>query len=117
MLPKTIAYVKNYDEQTKWMHFLIEDNDLLEKYNTVWRKVSSDIKKEFDSEPVYNKNYLETKTKSYRNEVTDFYNKKVAELESNHTCLAEISLDSALKKDDNYYPQEKLKECKYSEKN
>ena len=27
------------------------------------------------------------------------------------TCLAVISLDSALKKDDNYYPQVFLKEC------
>ena len=24
------------------------------KYNTIWDKVSADIKKEFDSEPVYN---------------------------------------------------------------
>ena len=30
--------------------------------------------------------------------------------------LAVISLDSALKKDDNYYPQVLLKECKYTEK-
>ena len=35
MLPKTSAYVKSYDGQTKWMCFLIEDDDLLEKYNTV----------------------------------------------------------------------------------
>ena len=54
MLPKTSAYVKSYDRQTKWMYFLIEDDDLLEKYNTIWVKVSADIKKEFDSEPVYN---------------------------------------------------------------
>ena len=27
--------------------FLIEDDDLLEKYNTIWNKVSADIKKEF----------------------------------------------------------------------
>ena len=33
-----------------------------------------------------------------------------------HTCLAVISLDSALKKDENYYPQDFLKECKYIEK-
>ena len=32
MLPKTRAYVKSYDGQTKWMYFLIEDDDLLEKY-------------------------------------------------------------------------------------
>ena len=28
MLPKTSPYVKNYDGQTKWMYFLIEDEDL-----------------------------------------------------------------------------------------
>ena len=64
MLPKTTAYVKNYDGQTKWMYFLIEDNDLFEKYNTIQDKVSADIKKEFDGEPVYNKNYLKTIIKS-----------------------------------------------------
>ena len=44
MLPKTSAYVKSYDEQTKWMYFLIEDDDLLEKYITIWDKVSPDVK-------------------------------------------------------------------------
>ena len=34
----------------------------------------------------------------------------------NHTCLALISLDSALKKDENNYPKVFLKECKYIEK-
>ena len=38
------------------MNFLIEDDDLLNKYNTIWDKFCTDIKKEFDSEPVYNKN-------------------------------------------------------------
>ena len=36
MLPKTSAYVKSYDGQNKWMYYLIEDNDLLKKYNTIW---------------------------------------------------------------------------------
>ena len=31
MLPKTSAYVTNYDEQAKWMYFLIENDDLQEK--------------------------------------------------------------------------------------
>ena len=39
-------------------------------------------------------------------------------VDSNHTCLALISLGSALKKDDNYYLEVFLKECKYiKEKN
>ena len=58
------------------MYFLIECDDMLEKYNTICDKVSADIKKEFDSEPAYNKNYLKTKIKSHGNEVRDFYDKK-----------------------------------------
>ena len=37
-------------------------------------------------------------------------------MDSNYTCLAVISLDFALKKDDNYYPQVLLKECNYIER-
>ena len=105
MLPKTSAYIKSYDGQTKWMYFLIEDDDLLEKYNTIWDKVSAVIKEEFDSKPVYNKEILKTKMKSHGDEVTDFYDKKIPKVQFNHTCLAVIRVDSALKKDRNYYPQ------------
>ena len=36
MPPKTRAYVKIHDVQNKWMCFLIENDDILEKYNTIW---------------------------------------------------------------------------------
>ena len=39
MVPKTSAYVKRFDRQTKWMYFLIENDDLLKKYNIIWDKV------------------------------------------------------------------------------
>ena len=58
------------------MYFFIEVDQLLEKYNTIWDKVSADIKREFDSEPVYNKELLKNKVKSHGDEVTDFYCKK-----------------------------------------
>ena len=74
MLPKTSAYVKRYDGQNKWIYFLIEGDDVLEKSNTIWDKVSADIKKEFDSEPAYGKNYLKKK-KSHGDEVADFYDR------------------------------------------
>ena len=35
MLLKTREYVKSYDGQTKWIYFLIKDDDLLEKFNTI----------------------------------------------------------------------------------
>ena len=52
LLSKTGAYVK-----VMMMDKLIEDDDLLEKYNTIWDKGRVDIKKEFDSEPMYDKNF------------------------------------------------------------
>ena len=63
MLPKTSAYVKICNRKTKWMYFLTEDDDLLEKYNIISDKVIAHIKKEFDSEHVYNKEFLKTKIK------------------------------------------------------
>ena len=61
------------------MYFLIEDDDWLEKYNTIWEKVRADIKKN---------------------------------LTANLSILKIVWLDSALKKDENYYPQVFLKEFK-----
>ena len=98
------------------MYFLIEDDSLLEKDNTIWDKISADIKKEFHSDPVYSKEFLKTNILSRGDEVTDFYDKETPNVDSNHTCSAAISLDSALKKEENYYSQVFLKECKYIQK-
>ena len=51
MVPKRTTYVKCCDGQTKFTYLLIEDVVLLENYNTIWNKVSADIKKECDTEP------------------------------------------------------------------
>ena len=77
------------------MYFLTEDDDLLEKYNTVWDKVNADIKKNLIANFSTIKYFW--KKKYHGDEVTGFYDKKIPEVDSNHTCLAVISLDSALK--------------------
>ena len=48
---------------------------------------------------------MKTKIKSQGDEVADFRDKEIPKMGSNHTGLAVISSDSALKKDENYYPQ------------
>ena len=95
------------------MCFLIEDDDLLEKYNTILDKISADFKKEFDREPVYNKKLLKIIIKFHGDKVLG---KKIPTADTNHFCLKAISLDSVIKKCDNYYLPVFLKECKYIEK-
>ena len=100
MLSKTRAYVKSYDGQAKCMYFLIEDEYLLKKYHTNWDKFSRDIKKEFDSKPVYSKRFFKTKIKPYSGETTYFQDKKkFSKVSSDYTCL-----NFTLKKDKKYYP-------------
>ena len=59
---------RDFDE-TIYMSFLIKDDELLEKNNEIWENVRNSIKKEFDSEPVYDEKYLRTKIKSYNGKV------------------------------------------------
>ena len=49
--------VNKNDGQTRWMHFLIKDDDLLQKNNTILDKVIN-MKLESDSERIYNKKFL-----------------------------------------------------------
>ena len=74
-LPKANTFVKVYDRQIKGMYFLIEDDDLLEKCNTLWDKVSADIKKNRITS-LSIKIKLKTKIKSHVDEVKNFHNKK-----------------------------------------
>ena len=68
------AYRKDFDE-TKYMSFLIKDEELLKKHNKIWKKVKITINKEFDSDPVYNQKYLKAKIKSYNEKITINFHK------------------------------------------
>ena len=46
---------------------------------------------------------MKTKIKLYDDKATDFHDKEIPKVDSNHTCLAVTSLDSALNKDGNYW--------------
>ena len=99
-LPKMSAFRKDFDE-TKYMSFLIKGDELIEKYNEVWEKVRNIIKKEADSELVYNKKYLKAKVKSYNEKInTNFHNSKIPKEGSQFICLSVIFRTS-----NSYYPQ------------
>ena len=107
------AYRKDFDE-TKYVSFLIKDDELLEKYNELWENVKNIIKKEFDSEPVYNEKYLKAKIKFYNGKInTNFHNNKIPKEGSQFICLPLILIDSVFRTGNNYYPQVFLEECKY----
>ena len=54
MLSKTTAYIKSYVDETNWMSFLIEHDELLRKSNKIWNKVNNSIMKVIESKPMHN---------------------------------------------------------------
>ena len=80
------AYRKDFDE-TKYISFLIKDNELLQKYNETWKKVSNPIKKEFYSNTVYIKSYGRTKIKFYNGKINTNFHKNEIPRGSQYICL------------------------------
>ena len=108
MLSETSAYVKRSDGQSKWIYVFIEDDDLTywKSYNSISDKFSADIKKKnLKASPPTKKKFLKAKIKFYCDEVEDFYDKEIPKVNSKYTCLTVISLDSSLKKDENFHLQ------------
>ena len=54
MLSKTTAYIKSYVDETNWMSFLIELDELLRKSKKIWNKVKNSIMKVIESKPMHN---------------------------------------------------------------
>ena len=56
------------------MSFLTDNNEFLEKYIAIGKKISDLINKKFDSNPVYNNKYINTKIRSYNIDIkTNFH--------------------------------------------
>ena len=90
------AYKRDFVE-TKYMCYLIKNYELLEKHIEILEKVSSNIKKKFNSEPAYNKIYLTTKIESYKRKiVTNSHNDQIPKECSECIGLSIIFINSVL---------------------
>ena len=85
-----IGYVKRFDSN-KTMYFKVIDKGLLKRYIKTWKRISSLIGKEFDSEPVYGDNdkYIKTKIKTYGDKVNNIFKAKKYQKKMHHinACL------------------------------
>ena len=49
---------KRYADKTNCMYFMIKDENLFDNYMTIWEKVINVIKQKFNSELIYNRQFL-----------------------------------------------------------
>ena len=94
-LPQMNAYAKYCEKNSKYLNHLVNDKEILKNHSEIWNKIKSLIKKEFNSEPVYNDKYIKTKIKIYNDRVyTNFQHNKIPK--DNEYCanFSVILLDS-----------------------
>ena len=98
------------------MNHLVKDEKILKIYLKIWNKTKNLIKKELNSEPVYNDKYIKTKIKIYNDKVyTNFQHNKIPKDNEYCACLSVILLDFVfVHSNKEYYPQIFLEECKYA---
>ena len=73
-LPKMTGCLNIFEDGTRKMSFFTDNNEFLERYTQIWEKISNLIDKKFDSDPVYNNKYINTKIRSYNNDIiTNFH--------------------------------------------
>ena len=118
-LPKMTGYLNIFENGNRKMSFLTTNNEFLERYTAIWEKISDVVNKKFDSDPIYNNKYINTKIRSYNNDIItnfrniDNKNNKLPEKNKPYKYISLISLDSIIKNNKKNYPQTLLLECVY----
>ena len=64
------------------MSLIVKDKQLFKNYNKLWKKIERLMRKKFDSKLFYGNDdnkYIKTKIKTFKDNITNFHNKKVPE--------------------------------------
>ena len=99
------------------MSFFIKDGEVSEKYKQIWDVIKNKLGIKFHSEPVYDKTYIKSKVGEFGIKIkTNFLGNGVPKENMHYTCIASITIDSAMRIDMKNHPQVYLEECKYRAK-
>ena len=96
------------------MSFLIKDNDVWNKYDSIWDIIKDKLGIKLHSEPVYEYKYLKAKGREFGGVIkTNFLNNGMPIENMYYSCIACITIDSVINFNDKNHPQVYLEECKY----
>ena len=59
------GYIKYFENVGKDMPFVIKDDDVLDKYNKIWKKIKKTLSISFHSMTVYDGKYIKAKVREF----------------------------------------------------
>ena len=80
------------------MSFSIKDDEVWEKYDKIWDMIKDKLGIKFHSEPVCEYKYFKSKVREFNGAITkSFLSNDMPKENMHYTCIACITIDSALK--------------------
>ena len=73
-LSKMTGYLNIFKDGARKMSFFTDNDEFLERYTAIWEKINDLVNKKFDSDPIYNNKYINTKIRSYNNDINTNFN-------------------------------------------
>ena len=114
ILPQMSGYIKYFENGGKNMSFLIKNDRVLDKYNTISDKIKETLNIKFHSMPVYDEKYIKAKVREFNSVIkTNFLGDEIPKENVHYACIACIAIDSVVRMEKRSYPQVYLEECKY----
>ena len=94
------GYIKYFENGGEKVSFLIEDDKVWHKYDTICDVIKDKLGINFNSESVYEYRYLKAKVREFDGVVkTNFLGNDVVKENIHYTCIACITIDSVLRID------------------
>ena len=96
------------------MSFFIKDDEVWDKYDSIWDAIKYKLGIKVHSESVYEYKYLKTKLREFDGVIkTNILGNDMPKENMYYTCITCITIDSVLTIDKKNHPQVYLEECKY----
>ena len=115
ILSEVNGNIKYFDDGGKNMSFVMDDEEIYERYNEIWEVVRKLLKIKFTVGPVRDDKYIIDKLKIFNGTNRTTFTNGTIPIERNlYTCIPAIDIDSVLKIDNKRrYPPAYLEQCKY----
>ena len=110
ILPQMSGYIKYFENGGKNMSFLIKNDRVLDKYNTISDKIKKTLNIKFHSMPVYDEKYIKAKVREFNGVIkTNFLGDEIPKESMHYICIACITIDSVMRMEKKNYSQVYLK--------
>ena len=117
ILPQISGYIKYFEKWSKSMSFLIKDDKVWDKYDKILEVIKDKLGINFHSEPSYEYKYLKAKVREFDVVIkTKFLGNNIPNENMHYTCIACITIDSAMRTDKKNHLQVDLEECEFMAK-